>query len=272
MKSVIFHGKTGIRALCALLFLCVVFSLSGCEIRFPEKMITRNVKGNMKKIDLPLSCDADTGLSVCIDLVLAETDHVPFRVYPLTDGLSAHAVISYPDGFSDFGFSAGQEPDGVFLVTAGRDYRYRAEGFSIDIYAPVSVFEISGELEIEADCGGLACPEELTLLLSGAVDVRLSDVSADTVTVTASGAADIEAEGICSVFSASIEGAGEIDASELITGDSSVSIKGAGNAAVNASDTLTVSITGAGTVSYLGEPTVTKNITGAGSVFQEKDD
>jgi hypothetical protein len=63
------------------------------------------------------------------------------------------------------------------------------------------------------------------------------------------------------------EGAGSVDAGELVSPSVEVTIEGAGKARVHATDSLKAHIAGAGKITYLGDPkTVEKNIEGIGRI------
>jgi hypothetical protein len=57
-----------------------------------------------------------------------------------------------------------------------------------------------------------------------------------------------------------------VEAFDLATKNSNVSISASGGAKVSVSDELTVSISGSGSVQYKGDPTVQQTIAGSGSV------
>ena len=66
-----------------------------------------------------------------------------------------------------------------------------------------------------------------------------------------------------------MSGASRLQAEELQTRTTELSITGAGKAEVYATDTLRTAISGAGKVSYAGNPkTVEKRISGAGSIHR----
>ena len=264
-----FFRRTVSRLAVFLAVSVLLLSLAGCEVSFPETLQTKTIKGDAIPTRIPLSLDGTAGLSVEIELTLAETEKTPIVIHPLPDGETPFASVCIPDGFEAYGFFARQEENGVFRVGAEQNYRFKAPDLRLDIYAPVSECALAGELEAEMDCGGDACPAEVTLTLSGAVDVSAERINAESVTVTAAGAADIDLSGVCRALSLSIAGAGEIDAEDLSSADCVVSVTGAGSAEVAASDTLDVTVAGAGSVVYSGEPVVTKNITGAGFVTQK---
>jgi len=62
-------------------------------------------------------------------------------------------------------------------------------------------------------------------------------------------------------------GAGNLNAFELISEETTVNLSGAGKAEVYANQLLNVTITGAGSVYYKGHPAIAKTITGSGNLI-----
>ncbi|MDZ7775234.1 MAG: DUF2807 domain-containing protein [Bacteroidales bacterium] len=62
-------------------------------------------------------------------------------------------------------------------------------------------------------------------------------------------------------------GTTSLDALELITNTASISISGAGDARIHATEELSAKVSGAGSIRYTGNPTkINKSISGAGSI------
>lgn len=101
----------------------------------------------------------------------------------------------------------------------------------------------------------------------GASGIVLESMKTDELSIRASGAAEIEASGVVETLMLRISGAGKYRGAELHSSSASVTISGAGNASVHASEKLTAKISGAGRVRCSGNPdTVEKHISGAGRV------
>ena len=67
-----------------------------------------------------------------------------------------------------------------------------------------------------------------------------------------------------------MSGAGNVSAGDLKAKDVDVTMSGAGNANVYASNKLDATISGAGSVTYAGDPpTVNKNVSGIGSIAKK---
>lgn len=107
------------------------------------------------------------------------------------------------------------------------------------------------------------------LTVNGATKTHLIGLNGNAFALTANGASEITATGKVSQLTATLSGAGRLHAFELPVSQAKVTIDGAGNAQVNAFDTLDVTVNGAGTVQYQGNPRVTQAIHGVGRVSQQ---
>jgi hypothetical protein len=101
---------------------------------------------------------------------------------------------------------------------------------------------------------------------SGAVEMTVSGVDVEHFSAEFNGAGDLSAAGRAGVFDAVLNGAGNIDCPELITGKASVNINGAGDATLHCTEKLHAVINGAGSVTYSGNPEITQSISGVGSL------
>jgi hypothetical protein len=106
----------------------------------------------------------------------------------------------------------------------------------------------------------------LNIETSGASVTNL-EVASTNLSTSITGAGDVKLRGTATKHTVKISGAGSLKASNLTTEISDLNISGAGDARVNATNTLTAQVTGAGSVKYVTEPEV-KNveIRGAGTV------
>lgn len=100
----------------------------------------------------------------------------------------------------------------------------------------------------------------------GSAEVVVRNVDNDHLDLAATGAGKIRAAGKATKLTLSIKGAATIDTTQLTADNVVISISGAGDAKVHAAKTLDVTIKGTASVEYLGDPTITKNISGVGSV------
>jgi hypothetical protein len=102
---------------------------------------------------------------------------------------------------------------------------------------------------------------------SGAVRFHGTKLAGPNFYLDTAGASKVTLDGQVNGLTASMTGASELMAGSLQTQTTEVSLTGAADAEVWASETLTVAITGAGKVSYAGNPkTVKQDISGAGKV------
>ena len=108
--------------------------------------------------------------------------------------------------------------------------------------------------------------EQLSLVLLGAGSIRLRSLTAERLVIDLRGTGKIEVDGRVREQQVTLSGAGVYLASGLDCADASVSLTGAGNATVRATDTLDVIHRGLGKVGYFGSPTVSKKVTGLGTV------
>ena len=103
--------------------------------------------------------------------------------------------------------------------------------------------------------------------LYGAVQFQAVKLNDQNFYLDATGATRTTLSGTAGSLSASMTGASRLDAEDLQTRTSELSISGAGRAEVFASEKLRAAISGAGKVLYAGNPkTVEKRITGAGKI------
>ncbi|MDH3731105.1 MAG: DUF2807 domain-containing protein [Acidimicrobiia bacterium] len=124
---------------------------------------------------------------------------------------------------------------------------------------------ISPSQEIEYD---MTAADLTGLSIFGSADIKVTGADASDFDIEISGAADIQLVGVAESLSIVISGAGDIDASALVTKTGSVRISGAGDIVMNATDELDITISGSGNVEYIGNPTVNQTISGTGSVSQ----
>ena len=107
--------------------------------------------------------------------------------------------------------------------------------------------------------------------LRGAVDLKASKVTTSNFFIESDGASDVILDGTADNFTARLRGAGDLNAESFQAKVVEISMMGAAEAKVNATESLIVSIKGAGDVRYSGNPkTIRKSVAGAGSVRPKK--
>src|SRR5262249_31679570 len=106
--------------------------------------------------------------------------------------------------------------------------------------------------------------------LRGAVDLTANQLAGESLTLRSDGAGDVRLAGSVDTFIAHMMGATDLKADGLTARNADVTLTGASDAQVTATETLKASITGAGSVTYAGHPkSVEKHIMGAGSVNEK---
>ena len=102
---------------------------------------------------------------------------------------------------------------------------------------------------------------------SGATDVEVEGLHGAEFSLDVSGASDTILRGSVDRLDVDISGAGELEAKELVTKIVRLELSGAGEATVWASESLDVDISGAGEVTYFGEPAnIIQDISGSGEL------
>lgn len=109
-----------------------------------------------------------------------------------------------------------------------------------------------------------------SLECSGANNINVERINAQDFDVELSGAGNIDLKGETEILHAEISGAGHIDSRELKAKDVYISVCGAANASVYASNFLDASVSGVGSIDYYGNPRNTKtNVSGIGSIIRK---
>lgn len=108
-----------------------------------------------------------------------------------------------------------------------------------------------------------------TLVVSGSGDIEATKLDGETLSVSITGAGDIDLKGRVDELVVEIDGSGDVDAAELTAKRVKIAISGSGDATVNASDELDAKVTGSGDITYIGSPKVTSDVYGSGSIKQK---
>lgn len=128
--------------------------------------------------------------------------------------------------------------------------------------------ENSGIAEIKSE-NKLIC-EQLKIVSQGVGNINL-EVEAKEIQSTLSGAGHITLRGSTQVLNATVSGAGGLKATDLEANKVVANVSGAGDAKVNAIQSLNADVSGAGSVIYKGNPIDrVVNISGVGSVRESK--
>ena len=111
---------------------------------------------------------------------------------------------------------------------------------------------------------------DLTVDISGAGNLSIKNLQADSVDASMSGLGNLELSGKADRQSVSLSGAGNYDGGDLESGSADVRLSGLGNATVWATESLNASISGAGSIGYYGDPDVDENVSGLGDVTRRQ--
>jgi hypothetical protein len=125
--------------------------------------------------------------------------------------------------------------------------------------------EISGAGTVE---GRGFSGEEFSLVLSGAVSLKLTGLDVESFKAELNGSGDVMVSGRANSEKLTMSGASRYRAANLAADKVDLKVEGAGDAEVFAREKLHVKISGAGNVRYRGEPKVSQSIDGAGTVAQ----
>lgn len=113
----------------------------------------------------------------------------------------------------------------------------------------------------------ISMPDLEKYISSGAGDVHLSGVKNDQLVLSNTGATNIVAAGQTTLVDIESSGAGNIETNDLHAERAKISVSGAANVEVYATQQLDVSVSGIGSVTYSGNPpVVNKSVSGIGSV------
>jgi Putative auto-transporter adhesin, head GIN domain len=118
-----------------------------------------------------------------------------------------------------------------------------------------------GDAQVEVTAAALEA-----IQVEGSGDVLLEDLDARELELDLEGAADLEATGTVDDLTATIQGAGDADLSQLTVRTATVEAQGAADVELNVSEQLDVTVQGAGDVSYRGDPAVKSEVEGAGDL------
>lgn len=108
--------------------------------------------------------------------------------------------------------------------------------------------------------------KSLDIDASGAADVVINKLAAEALAVNVSGSANFDLSGKVGSQTINIKGQGTYRAPKLESQTAEANISGSGDATLWVRDSLNVNVSGTGDVKYYGSPKVTKHISGTGRV------
>jgi hypothetical protein len=140
-----------------------------------------------------------------------------------------------------------QVQNGVLVIDSKPGWRWFGDG---------------GKLEVR-----IATPLLNALAVNGAGNVTIDGVHGDALALALQGAGNLTATGQTAALNARINGAGNMDLTQLAARDASVVVNGTGRLAANVSGSLQAEVNGVGSITYTGNPQkVESEINGVGSI------
>jgi len=118
-------------------------------------------------------------------------------------------------------------------------------------FEQISSVSLSGSGDLKSK-NTIVCPN-FKAKLSGSGDLNL-DVKATDSDASLSGSGDVVLTGNSDNFTSKISGSGDVDAANLVTKNSNLTISGSGDMKVNCSQNLYARVSGSGDVAYKGDP------------------
>jgi len=106
------------------------------------------------------------------------------------------------------------------------------------------------------------------LTISGAAEVRVPELRAETLTVDNSGVGAVTIAGFVEEQRVTLTGAGSYDGAELVSERATVTISGMGDVVVRVAEQLDANLSGTGSIEYIGDPEVHQQVSGIGEVRQ----
>ena len=158
--------------------------------------------------------------------------------------------------------------DGILSISTEGNIKDEQDITILITVKSLNSLENSGVADIKSE-NKLVC-ENLNISSRGVGNINL-DLEAKEVKSILSGAGHITLKGTTQALDATISGAGGLKATDLEANKVTVTVSGAGDAKVNATQSLNADVSGAGSVIYKGNPVDrVVNISGVGSVRESK--
>lgn len=187
----------------------------------------------------------------------------------LVDGEEGNVVLKGEQNLLEF---IELKVDGTKLsvyVTEGKELK-TSFGKDLIVQIPfktLNKLELKGSGEIKAESPIFTSIFQVILSGSGEISAR---INAATTTVLLSGSGTISLEGQTKELTVDLTGSGDVEAFDLESLKSNVSIVGSGDIETKALDYLSVQLKGSGDVRYKGKPKQKEiNVTGSGEVLEK---
>lgn len=238
-----------------------VTTLTGCILSFDEISFGTNRelirgKGEDRQLVNDLVYAEDVGAhTLSIEDIYFLDGGMEIKIDP---SLADKVTLEAPQNLLDTIEVSIDHEAGVIRISGDDKVNFRDADLEITVGVPVDDLSITGGAELEVDQPDL---DRFTLDVVGAVDGELDFGRLDTLHIYVAGAGSIEVSGTCSKAELTVEGAGSIDADDLICTDAVVKIAGAGSCDIYVTDTLDAEVDGVGAIRYSGDP---KNVNKSG--------
>jgi len=141
---------------------------------------------------------------------------------------------------------------------------YNTKPIKIYVSMPdVDTIRVSGSGDIKSQ--EQIKTKELNIIVAGASDINMN-LDVEKLGTKISGSADAYYKGKVIEHDIGISGSGDIEAFDLTSERTDITISGLGDVEVDASSGLNIQISGSGTVTYQGSPQITQSISGVGKI------
>lgn len=156
--------------------------------------------------------------------------------------------------------------DGVLSITSDRESILRPSRMDLFIVYTDDIKKITVSGACKLTSSEKLVSDQLFFNLSGASDLHL-EVETESLMTKVSGAGNIHLFGTASRHRIELSGASNLNAKDLLTQETQISLSGAGSADVYASESLDASLSGVGKIQYHGDPKDKQiNKSGLGSI------
>ena len=145
-----------------------------------------------------------------------------------------------------------ESKNNVLNIYSDRDVVLRPTKLVVHVtYKNLEKVDISGACKLTSE--STIRSDSFILSISGAGSGELN-IETKTLKTDVSGAASLALAGTAATHNVSLSGASSLNAEELITEKTVISLSGAGAAKVHATEALDASVSGVGSIKYHGEP------------------
>ena len=195
------------------------------------------------------------------NLAFINTDNVDIDIIPSDE---TRVEVDYSASLDRYGFAVTFDENELRIGTENAR-TFSTSEFVMTIYAPYDRITLSGGMPLKVDANGL---DSLQIDVRGASDIKVQALDAEEVVIDLDGAGAFDLTGRTEHLSVSLDGAGSVDARQLMSSTADVSIAGAGSIQLSVSDILDAAIDGIGSIDYYGSPEVNRSGSGLGSLQQ----